>query len=164
MRGYAGVALCVAGLLVACSDDDSVQSEPHPAPTAPAVQDALQGREFVADHLMVDGLEHPAAGNGPIGIDFLEAGRVSGSGGCNDPSGAYRLEGDVLLVDSVEMHLKGCGAELNAQDELVVELLRSSPTVAEEDAFLANLAGTHTLTIDGATAQLDGDGVMLREA
>lgn len=266
MRAYAGVALCVAGLLAGCSDDDSVQTEPEPTSTAPApAEQGLDGRTFVADHLTADSAELPAAAGSSYVIDF-SAGSVTANAGCNHLGGGYRLEGETLVVDGVSMTEMACEPELMAQDELVVELFQSSPTVTldgdrlvlasdritfdgldqevadpdrplvgtiwaydglldadaasrgplegtvtfaddgtlaveacrrasgtyavegdrvtitidaptgepcadaaaaeEEDGLVANLAGTHMLAIDGATAQLardDGHGVMLRE-
>ena len=103
---------------------------------AAAHQERLSGGEWVLKG---------ATGNRPASIKF-EAGRVSGSGGCNRFGGTYKLEGDQLSFSALVSTRMACAPEVMEKEQAYFDLLSRVRSVA--------LAG-HELELR------DGDGKAL---
>ena len=79
-------------------------------------------------------------------VQFGNAMRVSGSGGCNSFSGTYAQEGDKLQIGSLAVTRMAC----------------PEPIMSNESEFLANLERTRTASIAALTLTLmDADGAVL---
>ncbi len=134
MRKYIAVGALALGLLAACGDDDTEQTQPpasEPAATpstAPGAAADLNGMSFTADELVVDGQARPAAADTTLTLSFAD-GSVSADFGCNSGSGPYRVDDGVLVVEPLSTTRKGCSGELGDQDGFMNELLSGSPTV-----------------------------------
>ncbi len=107
----------------------------------------LDGRTFVADSLTVEGAEQPAIAGTRITIAFAADGRMSANAGCNQMSGAYRLDGGRLMVAGLAATQMFCDAAHAAQDALVSELLTSGPAVT---------LTADRLVLDGGRIRFDG--------
>lgn len=147
------VGALALGLLAACGDDDTEQTEPpvtepaatqptsgSPSTTAAGGPANLNGTSFTTTELTVGGQARPAAGSSSFSVSFTD-GRVNADFGCNTGSGTYRIEGEVLVVDQFSMTRKGCSGELGDQDGLMSELVMGSPTV-QLDGDQLTLTGT----------------------
>lgn len=102
--------------------------------------DDLDGRTFVATSFEPDGIVEGSE----ITVDFAGGG-LSVSAGCNVQNGGYSIDGGSLEVDAMTSTLMGCPEALMAQDDRIVTLLSSSPSV----------------TLDGDTLVIDGDGTLV---
>lgn len=92
------------------------------APTA----DDLDGRAF----LVTSWTAPISLDAGSVRISF-SAGEVSFNAGCNTHTGAYRLDGDRLVVDTMMSTMMGCDPELHARDEYLAGLLQGGELVQQ---------------------------------
>jgi heat shock protein HslJ len=96
----------------------------------------LEGTVWTVDTL-VDG---ETAGSTPAGAPptTVEFGpdRVSVFAGCNGGSANYRLDGDTITFDPLEMTTKGCPGDIMVLESAVVAVLEGSVTFDVESAFL----------------------------
>jgi heat shock protein HslJ len=155
MRKYIAVGALALGLLAACGDDDTEQtqppaSEPAAAPsTAAGAAADLNGMSFTAAELVVDGQARPAAAGTQLTLSFAD-GNVSADFGCNTGSGPYRVEDGALVVERLSTTRKACAGELGDQDGFMNELLASSPAV-QLDGDQLTLTGPR-IVFTGTTA------------
>lgn len=145
MRSALRLLVVVALVVVAgCGDDDEPVSsgDGSTLPDGTALAEAYvstEVREGDAPRPLVEGTQIQLS---------LADGRIHASLGCNSLSGAYRLEGGVLVLeDGLAMTEMGCDPPRHAQDEWFAELLGSRPTVDVEGETL-------TLTADDTVVVL----------
>jgi heat shock protein HslJ len=129
-------AVAVLGLLVAagCVDDDDAEGGAGSDVTA----DDLTGWTFrssaVEGATLVEGSQ--------VTIAFVDGPRFSAQAGCNTMNAGYELADGVLVAGEIAQTMMGCEDDLQAQDEWLSALLSGRPTV----------------TLDGETLTLSGDG------
>lgn len=106
----------------------------------PVDPDPWHGRTFIATaidgYVLAEGTELRLTFEGYL----LRAG-----GGCNSLSAAFRIEQEVLVVDSVVQTAIGCDAALHAQDEWIAAFLQSRPAVVLEGPTLTMTGGSATI-------------------
>lgn len=117
----------------------AAQPEPTPAPTAEesapmedTTADALAGTSWTLSQ--IDGAE-PASDGRPAGVEFDQAGRLSGSTGCNRFFGGYTVAGAALSLGQMGSTRMAC----------------PEPLMAQETTFLAILGEAATYAVDGDT-------------
>lgn len=103
----------------------------------------LVGHEFVSTdvsgHQLVEGSE--------IRLTF-EGDRLGASAGCNQLSGMWSLDGDVLVVpENMAMTEMACEPALMDQDSWLADFLTSRPTAALDSDTLTLTGGDVTLTL-----------------
>ena len=100
------------------------------------------GRRFasaaVEGHELVEGTV--------VRLAFGADGALAASAGCNQLSGAYRLDGGVLGVDDVASTRRGCEAALAEQDAWLEDVLTSSPALEASGDGLVLASGAVRLT------------------
>ena len=127
-------------LAVACGDDsDSGSSGSEPTDLA----SAIDGRTYLstgsAGHTVVDGSR--------VRMEFTD-GVLHVDAGCNQMTTTYRLEDDVLRVDSFATTEKACDQLLMDQDVWVARFLQGSPSLAATgDTLVITGAESETLTL-----------------
>lgn len=120
-------ALAFVGVLSACGNGD----EP------------LAGRTFLlSGSTGIDALQ--AA---PLRLEFSD-GNVGVSGGCNLIGGAYELDGDTLIVETMMQTEMACEEPRMVQDAAIIEFLQARPVIAVQGAVLTLSEGTRTTTWD----------------
>jgi heat shock protein HslJ len=77
-----------------------------------------------------------------IRLVFQPDGSLGVTAGCNHIGGTYRIDGTTLLVGAGAMTDMGCDEPRHAQDEWIVGVLTSKPTLALAGADLRLTAGT----------------------
>jgi len=82
----------------------------------------------VATGATEQGVPRPLTGR--ITLDFMQAGRLAVSTGCNSGSGAARFVGDRLISEELAVTGMGCPDDLASQETFVFGLLGDRPTVA----------------------------------
>ncbi len=87
----------------------------------------------------------PIVGTEPV-VTFGPDGIVSGTGGCNQFSGGYGVEGDTITIGPLMSTMMACDEELMAQ----------------ESAIMQALEGATTWSVSGSTAHLRGAGDTLQ--
>lgn len=139
------VLLLLAPLLAltACGDDDEPVSADG-ATTAPG------GPPLAAEYLSVDVTEAGEARSlveGTVIRLTFDGATVGASLGCNSLGGAYRIDGDALVVDEgLSMTEMGCDPERHEQDEWFAGLLTARPTLAVSGDTLTVTAGDTVVT------------------
>lgn len=146
-RALALALLAPLLLLAACGDDgDDVDAGgSEPGATEPAPADDLAGRTFLATEVTEDGAPRPLVDGTELRLSFAD-GQVGVQAGCNQLSGAYRLDGDVLTVEALGGTEMGCDPDRMDQDAWIAEVLAQPLTVA----------------LDGDTLTLSGGGTVIR--
>jgi heat shock protein HslJ len=115
-----------------------------PSTTSPI---ALVGTTFVST--AITGFEPPAGTQ--IALAF-EADRLSASGGCNQLTSNWALEGDVLVVGDIASTQVACEpAALMDLDTWLSSLLTSDPTVVVEGDTLTLTEGQSAITLTAAS-------------
>lgn len=94
--------------------------------SAPA---GLDGHTFLSTQVLIDGRQHVLVPGTRIRLEFRD-GRIGASAGCNQLGGAYRLDGDVLVVTDPAVTEMGCDPARQAQDEWLFGLLGRRPVVS----------------------------------
>lgn len=132
------VALSLAALvgLPACGDDTA-----EPASSSPGSAADLDGREFLSTGSA--GFELVA---GTVVRLSFDGSAVSASAGCNQMSGTYTADGDVLRVGSLSMTEMGCDQPLMDQDTRLAAFLTGAPsfTLSGDDLVLTSGAASIT--------------------
>jgi len=105
--------LTLLGSLAACSGAGSPQ---------------LADRAFLSVAITDGGAAKALVAGTRIRIGFQD-GNLSASAGCNSMGGPYRIEGGVLITDSLATTEMGCDAERHAQDQWLGQLLGSRPAI-----------------------------------
>ena len=175
IRGLLAVPLAVL-FVVACGEDepDAVTSTSPPtteaagtASTAPATSAdgstttssaasgepiELDGREFVSTEVV----GYELVPDSQIRLSF-EGDQLGAAGGCNQLSGAWALDGDVLVVDAMASTMMACEpAALMDQDTWLSSFLTSEPVVTVEGDELTLTAGASSITlVDAEVAEPD---------
>lgn len=138
------LALC---LLAGCGEEGggSATRESSP-PKAGSLADAV-GVHYVSTGVTVDGNDYPLAGGSQLKL-FLDEESVQFSADCNSMSGAYKFDGDRLVVRAVGGTEMGCPPDLMRQEDLLTRFLSSGPearlegdrlTLASEDTVVSML-------------------------
>jgi heat shock protein HslJ len=123
-------------LAVACGDDsDSGSSASDPDDVA----SAIDGRTY----LSTESVGHTIVDGSRIRIEFAD-GVLHVNAGCNQMTTTYRVEDDVLSVDSFAATEMACEQALMDQDTWIIRFLQGSPTLA---------ATGDTLVITGAESE-----------
>ena len=146
LRRRSLVVLMLAAVAVGCTSGAPTATPPGtPAPPSasppPGHADPTAGLEGTSWRLVwLVGTDLPAG----AGITLIVTGdRVSGSGGCNDYGGTYRVDGQRLQIDEVASTLIGC----------------QEPVASREQAFYAALPlATSWEIADGRLILRDADG------
>jgi heat shock protein HslJ len=148
---------CVVLLAVAScgggGDSDSSASTTAPPTTAPAGSGAvgLAGKTFISTgvkgHKLVRGTR--------INLTFSDN-DLSVQAGCNTLGGAYRLEGDRLIVDQLGGTEMGCDTPRHDQDQWLADFFTSQPTAEiAQDTITLKAAGSALTLRDREVAQPD---------
>lgn len=141
-RLLAGMVLSIATLVVAGCADASVATSP-PTPSA----EGLAGTAWVVTSVNGQGVV-PAA---PPTMSFGTDGRVSGSGGCNQYSAAYRTTGGSITVGDIGSTLMLCEGAAGAQETAFLAALRGATSWQRGEDGALHLDGAGAIVADAAT-------------
>jgi heat shock protein HslJ len=89
---------------------------------------SLADREFLSINVTDGGAARPLVAGTRIRLDFRGS-DLGASAGCNSIGGSYRIEGGRLVFEGGGMTEMGCDQERHAQDDWLIQLLASNPTV-----------------------------------
>lgn len=117
-----------------------------PAPSDSAAPAGLDGRTFLSVSITDGGDDRPLVGDSRIRLS-LDAGNLGANAGCNSMSGAYSLDGDVLVVDMLASTEMACDPALMAQDQMLANFLTSRPRVALNGNDLVLTSGETVMTM-----------------
>lgn len=93
------------------------------------VQSALVGKVWYCQMLFA----REVAEDSTLTIEFLADGKVKGSGGCNNFSGPYTLDGEKLRIGPLLSTKKSCGPSLDEQEFTYQSFLSRIQTVKVDD-------------------------------
>ncbi|MDP9225209.1 MAG: META domain-containing protein [Actinomycetota bacterium] len=113
-------------VLWACAAAPAVST---PSPTPSPDPASLGGRTFMSVDVTRDGGAAQLVPGTQIRLSF-NGDQLSASAGCNSMSGAYRLDGDRLLLANAGVTEMGCDAPRQAQDDWLFRTLGGQPTLA----------------------------------
>ena len=111
-------ALALTVVATACGNDEGADATT--SATDPA---ALTGRTFVSTE--VTGT--PIPGDGPLVVEFPEAGRIAATAGCNRSVGAVDLADGVLRADRLASTLMSCPPPIDGADTWLSDLFAAQP-------------------------------------
>ncbi len=153
MRGF---LLCLfaafLALFAGCSGDDdnssstttvhSTDASDTTVPGTPTPEEQeLSDRTFVSTEVT----GHDLVSGTKVTLTFPNPAELTADAGCNSLGGSFTIEGGALLVSQMQSTLKGCSAELQAQDEWLSQFLQSNPKIG--------LSGD-TLTLTGSDTKM----------
>ncbi|WP_068156581.1 META domain-containing protein [Rhodococcus phenolicus] len=132
-------ALALTVVATACGNDEGADATT--SATDPA---ALTGRTFVSTE--VTGT--PIPGDGPLVVEFPEAGRIAATAGCNRAVGDVDLADGVLRTDRLASTMMACPPPRDGADAWLGALFDSDPrwTVSGDVLTLTGNAVTVSLT------------------
>jgi heat shock protein HslJ len=107
----------------------------------------LDGTEWLSTAVTEDGADRPLVDGTQINLRFAD-GQLGASAGCNTMSGAYRIDGDVLVFEGGAMTEMGCDDERHAQDDWLATFLGSRPTVAQAEDKLTLTSGATVVALE----------------
>lgn len=143
------VTLSVVLLVLAtagCGDDDAAVSADGTSTTTTASRGAGDGvTEYRSVAVTEGGVDRPLVDDTVIALR-LGPDTIGASLGCNQLSGDYRLEGDVLVIRGLAMTEMGCPPERMDQDAWFAELLQSRPTLRIDGDTLVLTGATSAVT------------------
>lgn len=90
----------------------------------------------------------------PLRLEFSD-GSVGVTGGCNLIGGAYEVDGDTLIVETMMQTEMACEEPRMDQDAAIIEFLQARPEIAVNGTVLTLSEGERTTTWD-AVPPLDG--------
>lgn len=144
MRPLTGSILLLSLALSACGDGGDEASEP-----------GLVGRTFLSESATVDGEPFDLVAGTRVQLSF-DAGQLSAQAGCNTLGGAFRFDGDRIVVAALGGTEIGCEPALHAQDEWLAGLLQAGPRFAVDgDRLRLETADTVLELVDRETADPD---------
>ena len=108
-----------------------------PTPEEQELSDRTFVSTEVAGHDLVTGTK--------VTLTFPNPAELTADAGCNSSGGSFTIAGGALVVAEMGSTLKGCSAELQAQDEWLTQFLQSKPEIG--------LSGD-TLTLTGSDAKI----------
>jgi heat shock protein HslJ len=88
----------------------------------------LAGRAFLSVAVTDGGAARPLVAGTRIRLDFRDS-DLGASAGCNSIGGTYRMEAGRLVFEGGSMTEMGCDQDRDAQDQWLVQLLGSRPSV-----------------------------------
>jgi heat shock protein HslJ len=150
VTGLVLLAVVVALTAAACGDDKA-------SDTTTTARAASGGATKLAGTSWV--LADPAAGGRPPTLDFLAAGRLAGSTGCNNVAGSYKQSGTDLTIELGPMTKMACTDPAAQTQEGTI--LAALPSVASFAATGSSLelqdkAGKRVLTYNAVSQDLAG--------
>ncbi len=101
---------------------------------------SLIGRTFVAREIIRDGTAEPLLTGTLFEVRFGEDGVFYAFGGCNSIQYPIAMNGNTLVVETIDMYMVSCGEYLDAQVEMLIAFLESDPVVTTDGDTLV-LAG-----------------------
>lgn len=105
--------------------------------------DPLDGKAFLlAEATGIDPLQ-----NAPLRLEFTD-GNVGITGGCNLIGGAYELNGDILVIETMMQTEMACEQPRMDQDAAIIELLQARPEIAMSGPVLTLSAEARTTMWD----------------
>lgn len=132
-RSYIAVLFTLLlALTASCSSGDNISDE-------------LSGREFWSTGVTEAGDERPLVGDTRLTLRFDDD-QLGANAGCNTMGGTFSIDGDQLRTNDLSMTEMGCDSERHAQDQFVVDVLASQPTITLNGDNLQ--LQTETVTID----------------
>lgn len=94
---------------------------------------------WVLDHSVLDGHSEPALPGTEVTVTFEDGviyarGQISGSGGCNNYSAEYSLDGSSLQIEMFEVTEMGCVEPdgIMQQEQNLIEILNATPSYSVE--------------------------------
>ncbi len=123
--------MVAATILVACS-----------APTG----DGVEGHEYLSTSVRQAGADRPLVVGTRIRLSFRD-GDMGASVGCNSMGGAYRIEDGRLVFSGGSMTEMGCDPDRHAQDDWLIGLLGSRPSIAQDGSELTLTAGETVIVL-----------------
>jgi heat shock protein HslJ len=128
------VVLLAAMLMAAACAMPPATQLPEPA--------TIVGRTFLSANVTDGGAPRPLVAGTQLRLVFQPDGNLGVTAGCNHIGGTYRIEGTTLLVEAGAMTDMGCDEPRHTQDEWIVRVLTSKPTLALAGADLRLTSGT----------------------
>lgn len=105
--------------------------------------DPLDGKAYLlAEATGIDSLR-----GAPLRLEFSD-GSVGVTGGCNLIGGAYELDGDILIVETMMQTEMACEPPRMDQDAAIIEFLRARPDIAVNGTVLTLSEGARTTRWD----------------
>lgn len=133
LRTITPLAVVVVASIAACGGDDDA--------AAPSTGD-LDGRTFVATSIegatLVDGSE--------VVVSFADD-LVLVEAGCNSQRAGYQVEDGALVVGELAATQMACDDALMAQDQLVGDIMRASPSITLDGDEMVLTTDTTTITL-----------------
>lgn len=112
--------------------------------------DELSGREFWSTGVTEAGDERPLVSDTRLTLRFDDD-RLGANAGCNTMGGTFSIVGDQLLTTDLSMTEMGCDSERQVQDQFVVDVLASQPTITLNGDNLQLQTETVTIGLLDAT-------------
>jgi putative lipoprotein len=117
--------VALALMVMACTSSPA----PSPSPSAGEGQN-VDPASFVGSSWTVRSIDGTAAlADSPPTMTFAANGMVSGTGGCNEYSGPFRLDGGSISFGDVTSTLMLCEGQRGAQETAFFNALRAAQTV-----------------------------------
>ena len=105
----------------------------------------LDGRSFVSNEMVDAGVVTPMVPGTEVRLDFTD-GSLGASAGCNSMGGAYRVDGNVLLLpEGLATTEMACDPARMDQDAWLAELLAGEPVLDLDADTLTVSAGDREL-------------------
>lgn len=117
-----------------------------PAPPANAGPAALDGRQFLSVNVTDGGVVHPLVPGTVIRLTFQD-GQLGASAGCNSMGGTYSIVDGKLIFHGGGMTEMGCDPARHDQDDWLVAILGSEPTITLNGNTLVLASGAITITL-----------------
>ena len=122
-----GAVVVTLAMQVGCGSDD----------------DLVDGKAF----LLVEATGIAALQGAPLRLEFSD-GNVGVSGGCNLIGGAYEVDDDLLIIETMTQTEMACEQPRMDQDTAVIEFLQTRPEIDVQATALTLSDGARTTTWD----------------
>ena len=129
---------------------------PASSPSAPpAANVSIDGRDFLSVNVTHDGQPRPLVAGTNIRLMFQD-GSLTASAGCNIIGGSYAIQDGKLVFTGGSMTEMGCDNGRMAQDDWLITLLGSEPTITLQGDDLTLTSGETTIALlDSEVAEPD---------